>query len=137
MQAIEFRPRQLACAHSIHRGLIAGAPCVSEFHGVDLQTLADGQFLNLLRHRRAPVDDGPERVEDELPYATEIGRHLCRLACSSECGDRTTNEAHSITDDEHASRDFIIHDYDAHVWRNFCAAPVLIGPPCPNTAASK
>ena len=65
MQAVEFGPRKLAGANPVHTGTVPGAPRVSEFRPVHGEMLPPGQFLDFLRHRPAPVDDGAERVEDE------------------------------------------------------------------------
>src|SRR5437773_4428847 len=82
MQAIEVRPRQLTAAHAVHARPISGAPRLGKLFAVDAETLLLRQRLYLARHRRPPIDDGAERIEDQGLHA---GRR--READAKTCAD--------------------------------------------------
>jgi hypothetical protein len=108
MQAIEFRPWQVACAHPVHRRLIAASPCVGEFDRVDFQSLPGRQFLHLLRDGCPPVHDGPERVEDKRFHTGEIRRRSGGLTRVGKREDGTASQSGRVGD-EQASRDLGDH----------------------------
>ena len=79
MEIVELGPRQLAPADAIHRRPVGTAPLVGERGPVDLEAFFVPELLALGDHRRPPVDDGAEGVEDEhLDVFHFVGRTLLR-----------------------------------------------------------
>ena len=68
MQVVEHGPRQLAGSDAVHARAVTAAPGVGELRAVHRQSFPLREVFDFLRHRRTPVDDGAEGVEDERLY---------------------------------------------------------------------
>src|SRR5271165_4741603 len=67
VQYVEVAERYAADTHFVHGSLVLATPSVRECKPIERVAKRFEYRFGLTRNRRAPVDKGPEHVEEECP----------------------------------------------------------------------